>query len=220
MAKIISDKELGQIINQIINKDEIDDACNYRKFLADLAELVTDYMGGEVGHVFAPNDTDEEKEYMVSIRHDECVPEDGGIWKDFDKDVSVDEWAGKKTEIHDGWKVIRTSEVGRFSCSVGRYGPAKPNQYPKGIPSKRREGWPPLTCFANKEDAKNFMSNYTFWYDLMIVKCRYIASKDKPEFMTAGASDLSEEELLSGHNNVDIDWPEGTTFADEITCLE
>ena len=74
MAKIIKDTELADIIRRIIEDNEIDDAKTYADFLNDLATLITDYCGGE----FA----------SVGVVLDENVPDDSGIWKHYDTDVT------------------------------------------------------------------------------------------------------------------------------------
>jgi len=100
MAKIVTDKELADIVRRIVEGDLIDEAGQYREFLTRLGILVTDFMGGELGGVnFDHVDKEEdgrlfqEVQWLLGIRHNDCVPEDGGIWKDYDKDCPVEQWS-------------------------------------------------------------------------------------------------------------------------------
>ena len=76
-TKILTDKDLGEIIRRAIHdKDIIDDAVSYRRFLEDLAELVCSHFGGEPGKV--------ENNWTIAVHVNECVPADGGVFKDYD----------------------------------------------------------------------------------------------------------------------------------------
>jgi len=93
MSKILTDEELLSIIKAAITGEQIDDRETYKRFLGDLAVVVTDYFGGEPGTVDY-----EEEEYYVAIRINDSVPCDGGIYKGYDTDVS---WVdGKEDEEH------------------------------------------------------------------------------------------------------------------------
>jgi hypothetical protein len=87
MAKILKDKELGEIICKATcrNDESFVSADAYEHFLEDLADLVCDYFGGRRGSVGRPDDS---MKWTVAIRFDECVPSDGGVFKDYDKDVT------------------------------------------------------------------------------------------------------------------------------------
>lgn len=86
MAKILTDKELGEIIYLTTHDPAIiDDRDSYEHFLEDLGTLITDHFGGERGGVDKiPLD---ELNYTVAFHVNECVPSDGGIYKDYDTDV-------------------------------------------------------------------------------------------------------------------------------------
>jgi len=89
MSKVLSDKELGDIIYKAVNDYYlIDDADSYRHFLEDLAVLVTDHFGGDVSMV----DVGADDGWYVNIHHNECVPEDGGVYRDYDQDMSIENW--------------------------------------------------------------------------------------------------------------------------------
>ena len=91
MSKILTDYELLDIVKAAIVGEEIDDRDTYIKFLEDIADVVTDYFGGEAGSADY-----EDEEYYVAIRVNESVPDDGGIYKDYDTDVT---WIdGKEVE--------------------------------------------------------------------------------------------------------------------------
>ncbi len=83
MAKILSDREMFQIVNTVINKDEIGDEIQYSDFMRGLGELITKHFGGEV-----KNSDYEGGEYYIAVHINDEVPADGGIYKDYDKDVT------------------------------------------------------------------------------------------------------------------------------------
>jgi hypothetical protein len=56
MAKIITDKELLQVISQIVIGYEVSSHDTYQEFLQELAGAVTTAMGGEVGTVSYADD--------------------------------------------------------------------------------------------------------------------------------------------------------------------
>ena len=83
MSKVLTADEVVKAVN-ILN-DDIDCMDSYKHFIEDLAKLLADHAGGEFSQV-----TDEEfgNKLFVSFRVDECVPSDGGVYKDFDTDVT------------------------------------------------------------------------------------------------------------------------------------
>lgn len=84
MAKILKDTELLQIINRA--PGEIDDSDQYQVFLYQLAEVVCSHFGGDVGLIIGPDDI--VGSWTVGIHWNDSIPEDGGIYRDYDKDVS------------------------------------------------------------------------------------------------------------------------------------
>lgn len=83
MAKILTDKEIADIVRRAIHEPEIDDVHQYLEFLTDISEVITNHFGGD----FSSVGYDPEEGYTIAIRHNEEVPDDGGIYKDYDKDV-------------------------------------------------------------------------------------------------------------------------------------
>ena len=83
MSKIITDKEMGEIISRIAGS-EIDDKDTYIKFLNDVASVITNYFGGTHGKA---THSDDGLGYTVAFDVNECVPDDGGIFKDYDPDI-------------------------------------------------------------------------------------------------------------------------------------
>ena len=98
MAKILTDREMGQIVHDAIHRsDVIVCADAYRRFLEDLGELLAAHFGGSRGNVGCPDDG---MGWTCGFHVNECVPPDGGAFKDYDKDV---EWKDGK-EVSNGWK--------------------------------------------------------------------------------------------------------------------
>lgn len=84
MAKILTDKELGDIIYKATHDAGlIDDGDSYQYFLEDLGNLIANHFGGTRRTV-----DEEDGEYLIAFHVDECVPADGGIYKDYDTDVT------------------------------------------------------------------------------------------------------------------------------------
>jgi hypothetical protein len=110
MSKQILDRELVDIVRRIVeDENSLDDDKTYRRFLLDLGSLLTNYCGGEVvdadecaeyverDGAYIPADFAEEgattfTAWSVGILATEDVPSDGGVWADYDTDVSVAEW--------------------------------------------------------------------------------------------------------------------------------
>jgi len=96
MAKILTDIELLTILSRAItDHGEIDEADTYKHFLEDLADVVTEYFGGTLGTVAFDDD---EGTWFIAIHGDENVPENGGIYRDFDPDGELFDEAGENTE--------------------------------------------------------------------------------------------------------------------------
>lgn len=87
MAKVLADDELGMIVmNAVRDNSIIDCADAYEHFLEDLADLICNHFGGTRGSTTQPDCNI--PVWTVAIHVDENVPEDGGIYKDFDTDVT------------------------------------------------------------------------------------------------------------------------------------
>lgn len=97
MSKVITEKELIQIIAQAAeNPDEHFNGNDaHGEFVGALAELVGQYFGAECVHVSDPLESgggESEKEWCAHFNATECTPHDGGVFAQFDPDVSVEEW--------------------------------------------------------------------------------------------------------------------------------
>lgn len=88
MAKILTDKEMLDIVRRAIeDKNEIEDAGTYEQFLEELGNLIALYFGGERGVVGIP-DHGGDLGWTCCFHINDSVPDDGGIFKDYDKDVT------------------------------------------------------------------------------------------------------------------------------------
>lgn len=90
MSKVIRDAELAAMVHNVVRGDVIDDQEGYLNFLEDLGKVVAKYCGGEV--VAKSHSPDDGLGACVHFAWNESVPEDGGVFRDFDTDVPVDEW--------------------------------------------------------------------------------------------------------------------------------
>ena len=86
MAKILTDEEMGEIIyNATHAPGLIDDADAYEHFLEGLADLICDNFGGDCGRTHRP---DHDLGWTVGFYVNDSVPTDGGIFKNYDTDVT------------------------------------------------------------------------------------------------------------------------------------
>jgi hypothetical protein len=85
MAKILLDTELLDIVRRVVQQELIDDAGQYSEFLFDLGNLVCKHFGGRPGMVGMP---DGDLGWSIGMHVNECVPTDGGIFQDYDTDVT------------------------------------------------------------------------------------------------------------------------------------
>lgn len=83
MSKVLTAKEVMQAVNTLEN--DIDCLDAYEHFIEDLAKLLAEHAGGEFSQV-----TDEEfgEGMFITFNVNELVPADGGVYKDFDTDVT------------------------------------------------------------------------------------------------------------------------------------
>lgn len=93
MAKILTDEEMGRIIYDATHDDRVIECADaYTHFLEDLGELICNHFGGERGNIGRP---DGELGWTVGFRINECVPDDGGVFRNYDPDVT---WRDGKEE--------------------------------------------------------------------------------------------------------------------------
>lgn len=114
MAKTLRDQDLIEIVSKAPR--EIDDADTYLRFIEDLAELVTDYFGGDVlkvryidGH---------RGESVVSIGLNDSVPDDGGIFKDYDPEILWEEGEERLSPVMEKVKA-NFEEIARAEREAG-----------------------------------------------------------------------------------------------------
>ena len=113
MSKIIKDTEVAGLLVQVINNpgqtswasvEGITPEAAYRALLRDLGYLVARHFGGRFNQVDGP-DGIEGLGYTLSFSWDRQVPINGGVYANFDTDVSIDEWKKDAPKI---------SELGRL----------------------------------------------------------------------------------------------------------
>lgn len=95
MAKVLTDEEMGQIIWDATHDSKgqiIGEQIPYCRFLEGLSALICEHFGGIPGGVGLP---DYDLGYTVCFNINECVPPDGGVFKDYDTDVT---WKDGKEE--------------------------------------------------------------------------------------------------------------------------
>jgi hypothetical protein len=88
MSKVLKAEELGGMIARVTARhQEIEGSSDsFKQFLQDLQDAVCNFLGSTPGGVDFVSDDD--LGWTVSFRIDEMVPPDGGIFKDYDTDVT------------------------------------------------------------------------------------------------------------------------------------
>ncbi|MEI6424008.1 MAG: hypothetical protein WCP55_17460 [Lentisphaerota bacterium] len=84
MSKILTDCEMIDIIRMA--PQEIDECDAYRRFLEALGDLIAANFGGTRGTV--SNDRDDGLGYTCAFHVNDSVPDDGGVFKGYDTDVT------------------------------------------------------------------------------------------------------------------------------------
>jgi hypothetical protein len=88
MAKILTDKELLDIVRRVVEDSELDGTDEYNVFIRDVAEVITDWFGGSVGCVsYEPDDG---LGIAIAIHRDSRVPSDGGIYAKYDTEADFE----------------------------------------------------------------------------------------------------------------------------------
>jgi hypothetical protein len=86
MSKQITPENLAEIVSNLLTKPqtvgEMDTDGKFKSFMTDIAKVVCDHCGGEVRN---------EAVYLddvcyVGIHGNDSLPEDGGIWQNYDKE--------------------------------------------------------------------------------------------------------------------------------------
>lgn len=89
MAKQINPKELASIVTRLLAGDmttsHLDDQKRYSSFMEGIAGVVADHCGGKVGSASFYEVEDPEDNWLVSIYGNDSLPEDGGVWAEFDE---------------------------------------------------------------------------------------------------------------------------------------
>lgn len=109
MSKVILDTEMVQILEQVVNGNVIEDKAQYERFLKDLGDLYGDYLGAECTRAempdpagAAPSDPPSLTRAACYFRATESTLEDGGVFAQFDTDVSIEEWFADSREDEQG----------------------------------------------------------------------------------------------------------------------
>ena len=86
MSKQITAQELAAIVSKLLTKTEaagqLDSRESFEGFMTDIARVVCDYCGGEVRKPASVLDAT----WYVGVHANESLPEDGGVWKDHDRE--------------------------------------------------------------------------------------------------------------------------------------
>jgi hypothetical protein len=102
MSKQINNGELAEIVTRLLVgrllHDQLDTTEKYADFMTDIAKVVCDHCGGEV----TGRADNADGEWLVGIVGNECLPEDGGVWKDYDPEGELFDRPDTRKEVHHG----------------------------------------------------------------------------------------------------------------------
>lgn len=85
-GKVLTDRQLGEIIQKATTDPYlIDCADSYEAFLEDLTDLICDHFGGSRKKIIRSEDSG--SDWFAVIELDLSVPDDGGVYKDYDKNT-------------------------------------------------------------------------------------------------------------------------------------
>lgn len=97
MSKQITNYELAEMVTKLLTDKEtiannLDSPEKFAAFMQGVASAVCDACGGEVSDT-PPDDwigdaMPNGDEWLIGIHWNDSVPPDGGIWKDYDTDVT------------------------------------------------------------------------------------------------------------------------------------
>ncbi len=138
MAKLLTDKNMLDIVKRAVEESEIDDSDQYSKFLRGLGELICDHFGGETGAI--DHDDGDGLGWAMQFYLNENVPEDGGvfkkyhtsvIWKNGEESHTLEEWKraeengevpfvpksvqNQNNDLHDNWAEEFCPHCGKLS---------------------------------------------------------------------------------------------------------
>ena len=94
MSKVLTDKELLAIVQKIVN-DGDDIICErdaYLRFCVDMAQVITAYCGGDVVMSSDERRSGDGLGVCVHIDWNDSVPGDGGVYSQYDTDVTLEDW--------------------------------------------------------------------------------------------------------------------------------
>lgn len=128
MSKVVTAVDLGMLTFSLLMRPhavgELDTPGKYQEFMTDLARLICDHCGGEVRFLASRPDG---KTWMIGIHGNESLPEDGGVWKEFDPEGELFEPEGVDKEPcyeHGHW-YLREDDGALFIVPDDRYGIAE-----------------------------------------------------------------------------------------------
>ena len=91
MAKIVYLREMATVVDHVARRRLRLKNGKMLAFTHDLAVLLTNHFGGEVGGVEQPDGEDPRMgcaDYTAAIQWNKRVPRNGGVWQRYDRDVS------------------------------------------------------------------------------------------------------------------------------------
>lgn len=87
MSKQISNDELSAVVSGLLRRPNVIQRSAFSEFMTNIAQAVCRYTGGAIA--YPATQMDENDEWLIGIHADESLPADGGVWKDFDLEGSL-----------------------------------------------------------------------------------------------------------------------------------
>ena len=93
MSKQLTPSDLAKLVTALLTNPEsvgeLETDAKFKAFVTDIAETICDHCGGEVRN---PADYLDDTCY-IGIHGNDSLPDDGGVWKEFDKEGELFESA-------------------------------------------------------------------------------------------------------------------------------
>ncbi|MEX3984193.1 hypothetical protein AB4Y45_35140 [Paraburkholderia sp. EG287A] len=142
MSKQISQLELAQLLTKLLtdpNSGELDESAKFAAFMTDLGQVVADHCGGEI----RTEAHEQEGIWYLGVRGNDSLPEDGGVWKDFDPEGVLFE-----SKVDPTWVI--------YSFTEHRHGQGK------GFWSEEQKTWVEISNAKRYTEAQTESTEFPF----------------------------------------------------------
>ena len=100
MSKQITNHELARIVTKLLTDPEtinnhLGEYTQFQNFMRGIAQAVCDACGGELSDILPDDGLSPNGEWLVGIHWNDSLPENGGVWKEYDTEADWGPQAGE-----------------------------------------------------------------------------------------------------------------------------